>query len=71
MGYLKSWIRASRLREMEITTLRCPTTGKLVCFANKTLLLTFINLVTLKVGLEHPDSDKWECQLFDVRPPVS
>jgi hypothetical protein len=46
--YLNSWIRSSKLREMEMPTLRRPTTGKLVCFANKTLLLRLITWVTFK-----------------------
>ena len=48
MGYLNSWIRSSRLREMEMPTLRHPTSGKLMCFANETFLLRLIKWVTFK-----------------------
>jgi hypothetical protein len=42
-----------------------------MCFASETLLLTVLKLVTLKVGLEHLDSEKWKCQLLYIRDLVS
>jgi hypothetical protein len=56
---------------MEMPTLKRPTSSKLMCFASETLLLTVLKLVTLKVGLEHLDSEKWKCRHSDVRHLVS
>jgi hypothetical protein len=41
-------------------TLRWPTSGKLMCFASETSLLTVLKLVTLTIRLDHLDFEKWK-----------
>jgi hypothetical protein len=42
-------------------TFRHPTPGKLMCFVNKKQYCWgLMKWVTLKVGLEHLDSEKWK-----------
>jgi hypothetical protein len=46
---------------MEMPTLRRPTSGKLMCFANENIILSLLKWVNLIVGLEKIDSEKWKC----------
>jgi hypothetical protein len=51
---------------MEMPTLRRPTSGKLMCFANQDIIFGLIKWVNLIVRLNRLDYEKWKCQLLDV-----
>jgi hypothetical protein len=53
---------------MEMQTLRRPTSGKLVCFANENIFWGHMKWLTL---LESIIAEKWKCRLLDVRHLVS
>jgi hypothetical protein len=50
-------------------TLRRPTSGKLMCFANEILFFELIQCVIVRS--DNLDSEKWKCRLLDVQHQVS